>query len=130
MPPVIVTAALIKENGRVLLSQRYKDAHQGLKWEFPGGKLEEGESPEECVCRELKEELGVDVTVKDFFTAVFHRYSQFDILLLVYRVEIISGSPRPIGSRQLRWVTPEEMLKITMPPADETIREKILSERL
>ncbi len=128
MAPMIVTAGLIVKNGRILLAQRHENKHQGLKWEFPGGKLEDGESPEECLSRELEEELGVKTKVSDIYTAVFYNYPDFDILLLVYFSEIISGTPEPFGCRQVRWITPEQMPELEMPPADAPIKQKILTE--
>ena len=130
MAPMIVTAGLIVKGGRILLAQRHKDKHQGLKWEFHGGKLEDGESPEECLSRELEEELGVKARVSDIYTAVFYRYPDFDILLLVYLAEILSGDPQPVGCRQIQWVAPEEMAGLEIPPADTPIKQKILAEGL
>lgn len=128
MATVIVAAGLIVADGCVLLTQRRKDAHQGLKWEFPGGKLEPGESLKEALARELKEELDIRVEVTDFYTSVFYRYPEFDILLLVYRAEISEGAPRPLGCRQLLWATPDKMRHLDMPPADIAIRDKVLTE--
>ncbi|MGA2315682.1 MAG: (deoxy)nucleoside triphosphate pyrophosphohydrolase [Thermodesulfobacteriota bacterium] len=127
MNTVIVTASLIIEQGKVLVTQRKKNSSHGLLWEFPGGKVKEGEDPREALRRELKEELDVEVEVGMIFDAVFYSYPEYPILLLVYRCRIEKGSLKPIGCRDLRWVTLEELEKLAMPPADEPIRKHLFS---
>jgi 8-oxo-dGTP diphosphatase len=125
MNTVIVTASLIIEQGKVLVTQRKKNSAHGLLWEFPGGKVKEGEDPREALRRELKEELDVEVEVGMIFDAVFYSYPEYPILLLVYRCRIEKGSLKPIGCHDLRWVTLEELEKLAMPPADEPIRKHL-----
>jgi 8-oxo-dGTP diphosphatase len=125
MNTVIVTASLIIEQGKVLVTQRKKNSAYGLLWEFPGGKVKEGEDPREALRRELKEELDVEVEVGMIFDAVFYSYPEYPILLLVYRCRIEKGSLKPIGCHDLRWVTLEELEKLAMPPADEPIRKHL-----
>jgi 8-oxo-dGTP diphosphatase len=125
MNTVIVTASLIIEQGKVLVTQRKKNSSHGLLWEFPGGKVKEGEDPREALRRELKEELDVEVEVGMIFDAVFYSYPEYPILLLVYRCRIEKGSLKPIGCHDLRWVTLEELEKLAMPPADEPIRKHL-----
>jgi 8-oxo-dGTP diphosphatase len=127
MKTVIVTASLIIEQGKVLVTQRKKNSSHGLLWEFPGGKVKEGEDPREALRRELKEELDVEVEVGMIFDAVFYSYPEYPILLLVYRCRIEKGSLNPIGCHDLRWVTLEELEKLAMPPADEPIRKHLFS---
>lgn len=127
MNTVIVTASLIIEQGKVLVTQRKKNSSHGLLWEFPGGKVKEGEDPREALRRELKEELDVEVEVGMIFDAVFYSYPEYPILLLVYRCRIEKGSLKPIGCHDLRWVTLEELEKLAMPPADEPIRKHLFS---
>jgi 8-oxo-dGTP diphosphatase len=127
MDTVIVTASLIIEQGKVLVTQRKKNSSHGLLWEFPGGKVKEGEDPREALRRELKEELDVEVEVGMIFDAVFYSYPEYPILLLVYRCRIEKGSLKPIGCHDLRWVTLEELEKLAMPPADEPIRKHLFS---
>jgi 8-oxo-dGTP diphosphatase len=127
MKTVIVTAALIIEQGKILVTQRKEDSSQGLLWEFPGGKVKEREEPREALGRELKEELDVEVEVGMLFDAVFHSYPEYPILLLVYRCRIVRGSLKPIGCHDLRWVSLREVEKLAMPPADDPIRKHLSS---
>ncbi len=127
MKTVIVTASLIIEQGKILVTQRKKDSSHGLLWEFPGGKVKEGEDPREALRRELKEELDVEVEVGMIFDAVFYSYPEYPILLLVYRCRIEKGSLKPIGCHDLRWVTLKELEKLAMPPADDPIRKHLFS---
>ena len=125
MKTVIVTAALVIEQGKLLVTQRKKDSSQGLLWEFPGGKVKEGEEPREALRRELKEELDVEVKVGMIFDAVFYSYPEYPILLLVYRCWIEKGFLKPIGCHDLRWVSLQELEKLPMPPADDPIRKHL-----
>ena len=127
MKTVIVTAALIIEQGKILVTQRKEDSSQGLLWEFPGGKVKEREEPREALGRELKEELDVEVEVGMLFDAVFHSYPEYPILLLVYRCRIVEGFLKPIGCHDLRWVSLGEVEKLAMPPADDPIRKHLSS---
>src|SRR4030042_1923298 len=116
MKTVIVAAGLIIERGKILVTQRKKDSHQGLLWEFPGGKVEEGEEPRRALQRELMEELGIEVEAEGLFEAVFHVYPEYPILLLVYYCRIERGTPRALGCRDLRWVHPGQIEELAMPP--------------
>ncbi len=127
METVVVTAGLMTGQGRVLLAQRREGDEQGLLWEFPGGKVEEGEEPRQALVREIREELGVEVAAGELFDATYHSYPGRRILLLVYRCRILNGLPRPLVCRDLRWAGPEEMRGLAMPAADEPIRERLLS---
>jgi 8-oxo-dGTP diphosphatase len=127
MRTVIVTAALIIEQGKLLVTQRMKDSSRGLLWEFPGGKVEEGEDPRGALRRELKEELDVEVEVGKLFDAVFYSYPEYPLLLLIYRCRVEKGSLKPIGCHDLRWVTPRELEELDMPPADDPIRKHLFS---
>ena len=93
MKTLVVTAGLIRDGSqRVLLAKRSEGRFKGC-WEFPGGKLEEDESPEDCLRRELREELGVEVTVEGIEEAVWMPYGEFNLLLLLYRCELKAGVP-------------------------------------
>ncbi len=127
MRTVIVAAALTIEREKLLVTQRKKDSSHGLLWEFPGGKVEEGEDPRGALRRELKEELDVEVEVGRLFDAVFYFYPEFPILLLVYYCRVEKGSLKPIGCQDLRWVTLEELEALAMPPADGSIRKRLFS---
>lgn len=125
METVIVTAGIIIERGKVLLAQRREKTLRGLLWEFPGGKANEGEDPREALRRELKEELEIDVEVKNIFDVVFHSYPEYPILLLAYFCRIEGGVPRPIGCNAIRWVSSEEMKDLVLSPADEPLRKRL-----
>jgi 8-oxo-dGTP diphosphatase len=127
MKTVIVTAALTIEQGRLLVTQRKKDSSHGLLWEFPGGKVKEGEDPRGALRRELMEELEVEAEVGGLFDAVFYSYPEYPILLLVYRCRVEKGSLKPIECHDLRWVTLKELEKLAMPPADDPIRKHLFS---
>lgn len=115
---VLVAAAIIIEGGKILITQRQEDAPYGLFWEFPGGKIEDGEDPREALKRELREELGVEVRVERAWDVLFHVYPEFPVLLLFYLCRIEKGVPRPIGCRALRWVDGRELAQISLLPAD------------
>lgn len=127
MKAVIVTAALIIEQGKILVTQRKQGDSHGLLWEFPGGKVKEGEEPREALRRELKEELEVEVEPGMIFDAAFYSYPEYPILLLVYHGRIESGSLKPLECHDLRWVNLRELEKLAMPPADESIRMHLCS---
>ncbi len=126
MKTIVVTAGLLTEGKRILLSQRGEEDEQGLLWEFPGGQVEEGEEPRRALERELREELGVEVEAGALFDAAFYAYPGRPVLLLVYRCRIRTGFPRPLGCRDVRWVLREELELWPMPPADEPIRRRLL----
>jgi 8-oxo-dGTP diphosphatase len=127
MKTIIVTAALIIEQGKIFVTQRKEDSSHGLLWEFPGGKVKEGEEPREALRRELKEELDIEAEVGMIFDAVFHSYPEYSILLLVYHCRIEKGFLKPIGCHDLRWVTHKEIETLAMPPADGPIRKLLCS---
>jgi len=125
MKTIIVTAALIRERGKILITQRREDAHCRLLWEFPGGKVKEGEEPRQALRRELQEELGIEAGVGELFEAVFHVYPEYPVLLLVYSCRVVKGVPGPLACQDLRWVDLEELAGFPMPPADDPIRRKL-----
>ena len=93
--PLAVVAGVVARDGRIMLCRRRPEVHNGLKWEFPGGKLEPGEAPEDALRRELREELAIDVRVGRVLDAVLHRYPDRDVLVLFYPCEIVAGEPAP-----------------------------------
>lgn len=119
---ILVTAGVILEKKRVLVAQRRRGDSRGLLWEFPGGKVKEGEDPKKALQRELKEELDIEVEVGKILEVVYHTYPEYPILLLAYRCRIKSGNPKPIGCQAFQWVRFEELKGLAMPPADEPIR--------
>ncbi len=125
MKTVVVAAALIIEEGKILVTQRKKDSPHGFLWEFPGGKVKEGEEPREALRRELTEDLDAEVEVGMIFDAVFYSYPEYPILLLVYRCRVQKGPLKPVGCHDLRWVTLGELEKLAMPPADDPVRKHL-----
>jgi 8-oxo-dGTP diphosphatase len=117
---LVVACALIDPDGRVLLAQRPPDKSMGGLWEFPGGKLEAGETPEETLIRELHEELGV--AVKEACLAPFafasHAYPDFHLLMPLYVCRRWEGTPQALEHQALKWVRPKDMGSYSMPPAD------------
>jgi 8-oxo-dGTP diphosphatase len=128
MKTLIVVAGLIIEKGRILVTQRKENTFYGLFWEFPGGKVKDGEDPRQGLQRELREELGIETEAGSLFEAVSYAYPTDSILLLVYRCRIEKGTPELLGCRDLRWVTPREIAELSMLPADQSILERLSQE--
>ena len=121
LPVVLVVAvALVDADNRVLLQQRPEGKSMAGLWELPGGKLNEGESPEAALIRELKEELDIDVTNSCLAPLTFasHRYEDFQLLMPVYACRIWKGTPVGKEGQALKWVRPVKMSELPMPPAD------------
>jgi 8-oxo-dGTP diphosphatase len=116
----VTAAALINENGAILLQKRPEVKAMAGLWEFPGGKVERGEAPAAALVRELKEELGVDVEAKNLMPCTFasEALGQRDLLLLLYICRIWRGEPKALESPEIIWVKPDEMHEFPMPPAD------------
>ena len=115
---LLVVAALIARRGRVLLSKRRADQSFPLAWEFPGGKVEAGETPEEALAREIDEELGCTVRVGSIVELIFHAYPDFDLVMPVYRATVTAGKPRARDVEAIAWVPLGQILDKQMPPAD------------
>ena len=120
MRTIEVTAAVIEQNGRFLVTERQDGVHLAGYWEFPGGKVEAGERPEETLIRELKEELGIDVTEACLapFAFASHGYDDFHLLMPLYLCRRWGGVVAAREGQQLNWVRPRDMGKYRMPPAD------------
>ena len=114
----LVTAALIRDDQRILIAQRGRTQRFGWQWEFPGGKLRGGESPEACLRREIKEELNLDIQVEEHFCTVHHRYPDFYIELMAFWCSIVGGSLELKEHEQVRWVTVPEMYRYDFVAAD------------
>ena len=120
-----VVAALIRDTDRVLICQRPAHKARGMLWEFVGGKVEPGESPEEALIRECREELAITISVGDIFTEVTHTYPDLTIHLTVFNAEITAGVPRKLEHNDLRWITADEQDRYAFCPADQPIVEKL-----
>lgn len=118
---VRVVAALIASpagSDRFLVQQRLPGARRGLLWEFPGGKVEQGESDEQALVRECREELGVELSVGPRRWTGSHHYEDLEVELAVYAAEIVSGSPAPLHARELRALSAQEMKSLPFCEAD------------
>ena len=122
MNPVVLVAAaaLVDADGRVLICQRPKGKQLAGLWEFPGGKVEAGETPEACLIRELDEELGIQVTQACLAPFVFasHTYQSFHLVMPLYLCRRWTGTVQPREHEALAWVRPDRMADYPMPPAD------------
>jgi 8-oxo-dGTP diphosphatase len=123
--PIIVAAAVVIEDRRVLLTRRHQHQHLGGLWEFPGGKLEKGESPEEALVRECREECGIEVAVHEVLDVTHHRYPEREVLLLFYRCELCEGPVRHLQVADHAWVAPGDLGRYALPPADQRVVERI-----
>lgn len=124
---VPVVAALIRRQGKVLVGQRPEGASLAKAWEFPGGKIELGESPEEALARELREELGVEAEIGPLKMVGTHTYGKTGILFLFYDVRYWKGQIKPQQHMDLRWVTPKELTTMDLPEANSKFLKQILA---
>lgn len=120
-----VVAALIWEGDRFLACQRAAHKVRGLLWEFVGGKVEPGETHEQALVRECREELGVTVAVGERFLRVVHEYPDLTMRLSLFRAAIVDGTPQKLEHADLRWLTVEEMDAYPFCPADEVILQAL-----
>jgi 8-oxo-dGTP diphosphatase len=125
VPPLVLVAAvvLVDADGRVLLAQRPEGKKMAGLWEFPGGKVDPGETPEAALIRELREELGIDVAASCLapFTFASHAYPDFHLLMPLYVCRKWSGIPMAREGQRLTWVRPARLADYPMPPADKPL---------
>ena len=124
----VVVGILIDGVGRVLVTRRAPDAHQGGLWEFPGGKVEEDENLLEALARELREELGVLVETTQELMALEHDYGDKRVRLDVHRVTRWTGEPRGLEGQPLAWKRPEQIRDWAFPVANRPILERLLAD--
>jgi 8-oxo-dGTP diphosphatase len=120
---LVVACALVDADGRVLIAQRPQGKQLAGLWEFPGGKVEQGETPEECLVRELREEIGVETKIACLAPLTFasHSYDDFHLLMPLYICRRFEGIAMPKEGQALKWVRPRQMRDYPMPPADEPL---------
>lgn len=120
-----VSAGLVFRSGKLLITQRHAKAHLGGLWEFPGGKREPGETFEQCLVRELREELGVEVVVGELFETVTHAYPERTVLLKFFCCQLPQGEPQAIDCAAVKWVTHDELAAHEFPAADAGLLQKL-----
>ena len=120
-----VSAGLVFRNGRLLITQRHADSHLGGYWEFPGGKREPGETFQQCLVRELMEELGVRVSVGELFDEVTHCYPGKTIHLKFFLCQMEKGEPEALDCAAIKWICRTELDEHSFPPADQRVLNKL-----
>jgi A/G-specific adenine glycosylase len=123
LPHYNVTAAVIRQNNHILIAQRPLEGMLGGLWEFPGGKQEPPETLPECLRREIKEELGVEIEVGTHLTTVKHSYTHFKITLYAFECRLVEGQPQALGVAAWRWTTLAEIEALPFPRTDLKIIE-------
>lgn len=124
-----VAAAIIRDGDRFMICRRPAHKARGLMWEFPGGKLEKGETKEQALIRECREELAVTLRVGDVFMEVTHEYPDITVCLTLFNAEIKEGTPQKLEHSDIRWITAKEIDEYTFCPADKEVLEKLKREK-
>jgi len=125
---IVVSAGIVTRDGKIMLCQRKPEDRMGLKWEFPGGKLESGESPQQALQRELREELSIETRTGRIYDIYHESSGDWSILLLFFRSEILSGEPQTIDCNAVEWVSPADLLQYDLAPADLEVARRLASE--
>lgn len=121
-----VVAALIWKDNKFLICQRPANKARGLMWEFVGGKVEKGESKEEALIRECREELDIQISVGEKFTEVTHEYPDITVHLTLFNATVEKGEPQLIEHNAINWITPAEIPQYDFCPADEVILKRLM----
>ena len=121
-----VVAALIRNNGKFMICQRPEHKSRPLMWEFPGGKVEAGETKEAALARECREELSIELEVGKMFADSTFVYPDISVHLSLFEAKIVSGEPKLLEHRDIRWITPEEAHLFEFSPADVPFVEKLV----
>ena len=128
MTRVIVVAAVIEREDRFLVTRRQHGVHLAGFWEFPGGKVAEDESHAEALCREIHEELDVNIVVGDLVLETSHEYPDRVVTLYFYRCDLV-GTPRPMIGQEMTWVAGDELPSLSFPPADDELIRRLRDRR-
>ena len=126
MKQIEVSAALIFRDGKLLITQRHEKSHLGGLWEFPGGKVEAGETFEQCLVREL----GLEISVGELFEEVSSAYPEKSVRLKFFICKLLSGEPQPLDCAAMKWVEKSGLATHEFPAADAHLLEKLKSPRL
>ena len=121
---VVVVAAVVEQDQRVLVTRRPPGSHLAGMWEFPGGKIDDGESHPAALKREMREELDVEVNVVELEYRTTHAYPDRTVVIYFYRCELL-GTPRPLLGQEMRWVERADLLSLGFPPADTELIERL-----
>ena len=124
--PVVVAAAIILRDEKFLLTKRRPESEQGSLWEFPGGKIESGETLEECLRREMREELGIEISKPQYFHSIRHAYPEKVVELHFFTCSIEQGQPQALGCTEMAWVDKHELIAHEFPPANIPMIKKII----
>ena len=125
---VEVVAALIWDGDTFLACQRPANKARALLWEFVGGKVEPGETKEQALIRECREELDILLSVEDVYMEVVHQYPDIEVHLTLFNAKIAEGTPKMLEHNDIRWVRPSEIPQYAFCPADEEILEKLMAD--
>jgi 8-oxo-dGTP diphosphatase len=120
-----VVAAIVEQDGRFLLTRRLRGTHLEGLWEFPGGKIHDGETDEQALVRELREELDVAAVVHELEFQTTHTYPERTVALFFYRCAL-RGTPRPMLGQQMKWVARTELASLGLPPADDELVRRLI----
>jgi mutator protein MutT len=124
-----VSAALISRADQLLITQRHALSHLGGLWEFPGGKREAGETFEQCLVREIREELGVEISVGGLFAEIRHDYPEKSVHLKFFLCTLLAGEPQPLDCAAVKWIDRAQLDAHEFPAADAQLLEKLKSPR-
>lgn len=125
---IVVTAAVIERDGRLLVTRRLKGTHLEGHWEFPGGKCDPGEALRECLARELREELAVDAIIGNEILSTSHAYPDRRVELHFFDATLV-GEPAPQLGQEMQWVRREDLRRLELPPADDELVSLLTSSR-
>lgn len=127
LPWIRVTCAVIRRGDRILVARRGPDMKMAGKWEFPGGKVEAGESEEETISREIREELGLTIRLIGRWSSVFHDYGTFRIELIPFEADSIAGEAVPTEHDQIQWLLPVELTGLDWAEADRPVVQQVMA---
>ena len=125
---IVVSAGIVSRDGKIMLCQRRPGDRLSLKWEFPGGKLESGESPQQALERELREELAIETRTGRIFDVHHEISGDREILVMFFRSELISGEPQTIECNAMHWVDPARLTEYDLAPADMEVAKLLADE--
>ena len=126
-PTVQVAAAILFREGRLLITQRLPDSHLSGLWELPGGKRKQEESIRECLVRELREELNIEVVAGELFETIEYDYPEKTVCLKFFKCRYVGGDIQALGCQRFAWVTPDDLRNYRFPPANESLMKRLRS---